>query len=38
MYGIDAVGYGDEIVLGRDVLNQITVILEGPLHTCELRI
>lgn len=38
IYGIDAVGYGEEIVLGRDVLNQLTVILEGPLHTCELRI
>lgn len=38
IYGIEAADHGDEIVLGRDVLNQITVILDGPLLTCELRI
>jgi predicted aspartyl protease len=38
IYGIAAAGYGDEIVLGRDVLNQVTVILEGPLAECELRV
>ncbi len=38
IYGIEAAGHGNEVVLGRDVLNQLTVILDGPLQTCELRI
>jgi predicted aspartyl protease len=38
IYGVEAAGYGDEIVLGRDALNQVTMILEGPLAECELRI
>jgi len=38
VYGINAAGYGNEVIIGRDVLNQITVILEGPIGICEIRI
>ena len=36
IYGIDAAAYGEEIILGRDVLNQLTVFLDGPLTVCEI--
>lgn len=38
VYGIDAAAYGEEIILGRDVLNQLTVTLEGPLAICEIHV
>lgn len=38
IYGIDAAAYGEEIILGRDVLNQITILLDGPLAVCEITI
>lgn len=36
VYGVDAAAYGEEIILGRDVLNQLTVFLDGPLAICEI--
>ena len=38
IYGIAAAGYGEEIILGRDVLNQIVVILDGPGLTVEVNL
>lgn len=38
IYGIKAAAYGNEVILGRDVLNQLTLILDGPLHNGEIRI
>ena len=37
IYGIAAAGYGEEVILGRDVLNQIVVILNGPGLTVEVN-
>lgn len=38
VYGIDAAAYGDDIILGRDVLNQLTIFVDGPLALCEITI
>lgn len=38
VYGIDAAAYGEEIILGRDVLNQLAIFLDGPLAICEVTI
>lgn len=38
IYGVAAAGYGEEIILGRDVLNQIVVILDGPGLTVEVNL
>jgi predicted aspartyl protease len=38
IYGIEAAGYGSEIILGRDVLNQLEVLLNGPALTIEIRV
>jgi predicted aspartyl protease len=38
VYGINAAAYGEEIIVGRDVLNQLTVLLDGPLATCEITV
>lgn len=35
--GVQVVGYvGDEIVLGRDVLNKLRLLLDGPAQTTEI--
>ena len=35
--GIEVVGYdGDELVLGRDVLNKMRLLLDGPAQTTEI--
>lgn len=36
IYGIEAAGYGSEIILGRDVLNQLELLLNGPALTIEI--
>lgn len=36
IYGIEAAGYGSEIILGRDVLNQLELLLNGPTLTIEI--
>lgn len=36
IYGIEAAGYGDEVILGRDVLNQIRLVLDGPALAIEI--
>lgn len=38
LYGIEAVGYGDEIILGRDALNQMAMLLDGPAESIEITI
>ena len=37
--GIQAIAMytGHEVVLGRDVLNQLEIILNGPAHAVEIR-
>jgi hypothetical protein len=35
--GVQVVGYdGDEIILGRDVLNKLRLLLDGPAQTTEI--
>jgi len=35
--GIEVLGYaGDEIILGRDVLNKLQLLLDGPAETTEI--
>lgn len=36
IYGIEAAGYGNEVVLGRDVLNQVRLVLDGPSLAVEI--
>ncbi len=38
IYGIDAAGYGEEIILGRDALNQLVLLLNGPALATEITL